>query len=412
MKYLRYVSIVVVFVLLLTNCGGNSAPATPGSPQGPSVGVVGYSFTFKAATTDPDDNNISYQFDWGDGSLSPWSILIPSGDTASLAHSYTQNGTYEVLVHAEDENNKLSEWSEPHILIIGHPDSVIDIITGINRPSSIAVLPNSQYIYAPSFSTHSTYVISTSNNTVTATIPAGRSSDAVSLPDGQYVYVTPNLGSDIYSIRTSDNTVVDTIQTSSMGYSKRAAVRPDGVYLYVVMEYEGVQVIRTSDNAIVDTVDLSTTSNFGIAVHPDGNFAYVASNRLLTVIRLSDNTVLYELEFDDHLHSIAVLPDGEYLYVSAPIVDRVYVVRTLDYALVSTIPVGDYPMSLDVHPSGQFVYVPNRDSDNVSVIYTPTNTVVQTIPVGDRPVCARALPNGEYIYVANDGSNNISVIGR
>ncbi len=89
-------------ILSLVGCKGNSKPNTPGSPSGPSSGIVGQSLSFSAYTTDPDDDDIAYQFDWGDGDLSSWSSYVASGDTVSQDHIYAVEGTYEVRARARD----------------------------------------------------------------------------------------------------------------------------------------------------------------------------------------------------------------------------------------------------------------------------------------------------------------------
>jgi hypothetical protein len=130
MRKSKLLCLLVVFVLLLvfgcknnpTGCkdngedGENSAPATPVITEGTSAIVDCGRLTFKATTTDPDNDKISYQFSWGDGDLSEWSNYIPSGDTITISHyhCYSNYGFVWIRVRAQDEKGNLSEWSEPH----------------------------------------------------------------------------------------------------------------------------------------------------------------------------------------------------------------------------------------------------------------------------------------------------------
>jgi hypothetical protein len=41
----------------------NAPPNTPSKPSGPTSGVVGTSYTYSTSTTDPDGDNVCYQFD-------------------------------------------------------------------------------------------------------------------------------------------------------------------------------------------------------------------------------------------------------------------------------------------------------------------------------------------------------------
>jgi YVTN family beta-propeller protein len=67
-------------------------------------------------------------------------------------------------------------------------------------------------------------------------------------------------------IRTSDNTVVATVAVG--GTPEGVAVTPDGAFAYVVnFDASNVSVIRTSDNTVVATVAVGN-GPFGVAVRP------------------------------------------------------------------------------------------------------------------------------------------------
>ena len=78
-------------------------PETPSKPSGTTSG-------YSSHAIDPEDDNIRYQFDWGDGSntTTGW---YTSGATASASHSWGSSGTYYVKVKAQDEYGEWSGWS-------------------------------------------------------------------------------------------------------------------------------------------------------------------------------------------------------------------------------------------------------------------------------------------------------------
>jgi YVTN family beta-propeller protein len=78
---------------------------------------------------------------------------------------------------------------------------------------------------------------------------------------------------------------------------------------------------------------------------------------------------------------------------------------------VKTISVGNNPWSVAVLPSGEYVYVTNSHNTTVSVIRTADNTVVDVIQVGADPAGLAILPDGNSVYVANSNSNSVSVVG-
>jgi hypothetical protein len=96
----------------------NQPPDIPAAPTGPFVGQKGVEYSFSAMTTDPDENNISYFFDWGDGENSSWIGPFPSGTTATATHAWSDERTYLVKVKAKDENGAETDWSPTHPISI------------------------------------------------------------------------------------------------------------------------------------------------------------------------------------------------------------------------------------------------------------------------------------------------------
>jgi hypothetical protein len=107
---------------------GNNPPKIPQTPIGPTGGgiifnrvVVGNSYTYTTTTTDPEGSDISYQWNWGDGSISSWSPTWPSGAYVEESYIWATPGTYEVRVKARDDPNGDGDpvdgleggWSDP-----------------------------------------------------------------------------------------------------------------------------------------------------------------------------------------------------------------------------------------------------------------------------------------------------------
>lgn len=78
---------------------------------GPSSGNVGISYEFNFTASDPDDDNVFYTLDWGDGTTSSWIGPYPSGVQVSLSHSWNNSGKYLVRVKAKDIHDTQSNWS-------------------------------------------------------------------------------------------------------------------------------------------------------------------------------------------------------------------------------------------------------------------------------------------------------------
>jgi hypothetical protein len=77
---------------------------------GPASGKVGEPTTYTFVSTDPEGQDVFYMVDWGDGQISNWTDANPSGDSASLSHTWDRRGTYTIKVKAKDSYNVESDW--------------------------------------------------------------------------------------------------------------------------------------------------------------------------------------------------------------------------------------------------------------------------------------------------------------
>lgn len=109
----------------------NEPPLTPGAPSGPTTGTIGVSYTFTATTTDPEGEDVSYKFDWGEGNYSDWIGPVASGTAGSAPYTYTEPGVYTIRAKAKDVNGGESDWSAGHdITISDAPAPVVEWIKG------------------------------------------------------------------------------------------------------------------------------------------------------------------------------------------------------------------------------------------------------------------------------------------
>jgi hypothetical protein len=102
--------------------GDNIPPEKPTRPIGISSGQIKTEYTYTTSSTDSDGDEISYLFDWGDGSTS--FILGPysSGSECSSTNIWFEEGNYEIKVKAIDSKGAESEWSDP--LTVSMPKNI------------------------------------------------------------------------------------------------------------------------------------------------------------------------------------------------------------------------------------------------------------------------------------------------
>jgi hypothetical protein len=85
----------------------------PGAPtiEGPSTGKPGSIYRYILETTDPDNDDVYYYVDWGDGQMEEWIGPYDSGEQAIVTHSWEDQGTYIIQVKARDIYEAESEWT-------------------------------------------------------------------------------------------------------------------------------------------------------------------------------------------------------------------------------------------------------------------------------------------------------------
>lgn len=110
----------------------NNPPSTP-NLEGPTTGTEYEEITFTTSSTDPDEDQIFYEFDWDDGTFG-WFGPYASGITIEATHSWDIPNTYVIKVRAIDIKNKKSEWSIPlNIEISPNQAPNAPTITGPNK---------------------------------------------------------------------------------------------------------------------------------------------------------------------------------------------------------------------------------------------------------------------------------------
>jgi len=89
----------------------------PDAPTAPTIigklkGKIEKSYDYIFRSTSPVGNNIFYQIDWGDGSITDWIGPYDSGESITMNHSWSDKGTYTIKARAKDTNNLWGLWGE------------------------------------------------------------------------------------------------------------------------------------------------------------------------------------------------------------------------------------------------------------------------------------------------------------
>jgi hypothetical protein len=89
----------------------NKAPYAP-IIDGPTTGNAGIEYDYIFNSIDPNDDDVYYFINWGDGHFEVWDGPYSSGDDVIISHTYERQGTYTIEAKAKDIHGNESGWTE------------------------------------------------------------------------------------------------------------------------------------------------------------------------------------------------------------------------------------------------------------------------------------------------------------
>ena len=93
-----------------TESTSNQPPNEP-DINGPISGNIGTLYTFIFTSTDPNEDDVQYYIEWGDGTITDWTSFQSSGSSYSGQHAWTTTGYYIIKAKAKDSNGEESDWA-------------------------------------------------------------------------------------------------------------------------------------------------------------------------------------------------------------------------------------------------------------------------------------------------------------
>jgi hypothetical protein len=90
---------------------GDSNPPVRPTIDGPNSGNVGQKYCWTFQSSDPDNDDIKYIIQWGDGYINE-TDCFPSGESITLCHTYKIDGNFIIKVKAIEctEDGFESDW--------------------------------------------------------------------------------------------------------------------------------------------------------------------------------------------------------------------------------------------------------------------------------------------------------------
>lgn len=265
--------------------------------------------------------------------------------------------------------------------------------------------------YVANSSGNSVSIIDVATNTVTATIPVGRTPYGIVFsPDGRKAYVSNAGSASISVIDTATNSVTDTISVGGGAQPAYLAITPDGNNLYVPSHTGDVRVVNIATRSVTATIPMPTPYPAMVVIPSDGQKAYVQCNNVVVVISTATNSIV-KLLTDSVRNTgpgLGILPSGSKVYVARGHTGSVDVINTSS-GNVTSIPTAA-AVGISVGSDGSMVYASHMSANTVSAIRSDANGVAYTVSGFNGPQGLAATPDGAFLYVANTYAATVSVV--
>ena len=98
------------------NLDPNGPPVAP-IINGPASGKPDITYSFTFVSEDPNDDDVFYEIDWGDGQVDPWDGPHKSNDIITRNHSWDYSSTFKISARAKDIHENIGDWGEFEVTI-------------------------------------------------------------------------------------------------------------------------------------------------------------------------------------------------------------------------------------------------------------------------------------------------------
>lgn len=297
-------------------------------------------------------------------------------------------------------------------------------------PNAVAITPNGSLAYVTNYSSGTVSVISTSTNTLQATIALPGSSNhpnAIAItPNGAMAYVTSYGNNEVFPITIATNSVGTPITVGTLGDPAAIAASPNSSQIYVA----------NFGSASITVIDVATGSTTTIALPaiakpsaltflPNGQYAYVvdAANSLVYPITVSSQLLGVAIPIgtatDPNLttggnpNMIVPTPDSSTVFVGSWKAGTITAIATATNTPTTITPAGtNHVTGLAITPNGCTLFAAIRNHAEVIPIPVSTltpGTPISVGPIGD-PSAIAATPNSNTVLIANFAASSITPI--
>ena len=109
---------IEIHVRIGNGVAANEGPSAAAVDDGVTLGLDGVMHAFTSTVTDPDGNDVYYQWEIDGGQTTNWIGPYSSGETCTQEFSWDELGDKEVTVRAKDTWGYTTDWSTPWTITI------------------------------------------------------------------------------------------------------------------------------------------------------------------------------------------------------------------------------------------------------------------------------------------------------
>jgi YVTN family beta-propeller protein len=201
------------------------------------------------------------------------------------------------------------------------------------------------------------------------------------------VYVSDEDGGNVIVISTTNDSVIASIPVGKRPRGLR--VSPDGKRLFVALS----GVPRSGPGVDESKLPPADPSADGIGI------VDLASLKLARVIPGGQDPELFD-----------VTADGKRLWVSNEDTAAASLVDIEAGKVLQRVPVGEEPEGVGIHPSGKVVYITNEADNSVSVLDIESGRPVTQIATGGRPRSVIFTADGARAFVTCETTHSLTII--
>lgn len=214
---------------------------------------------------------------------------------------------------------------------------------------------------------------------------------------------------------------IDNTNNMGMDPTLGIAISPDGKYAFVGSWGDGDSIRMISLESLTQVAALynldiyAATSPKNLVVSPDSQYLYTANSNsgCVTKFGISEGSFYYssmQTGLGSDMTAIGISPKGDQLYITDANSNSLVILDTNSLQLIRSVNTGHIPMGLAVSSDGAFIYVSNSGDNSVSLFDVSEDFAHTTFQVGKSPQKIAISPDGKHLFVVNTVDNSVSVI--